>query len=63
MGEHASMYVPLGTVVLALCCVLPPLWTLGALLRTTPQQRQHDGRTRLMYGFLYKSYKCVCFAC
>ncbi|KAG2436076.1 hypothetical protein HYH02_011587 [Chlamydomonas schloesseri] len=56
-GEHAGLYVPLGVVVLLLCCVLPPLFTLVSLVRTTPQQRRTDGRTRLMYSFLYKSYK------
>ncbi|KAG2441113.1 hypothetical protein HXX76_003965 [Chlamydomonas incerta] len=57
VGEHASLFVPIGTVVLVLCCVAPPLWTLVAMLRTTAEQRERDGRVLLMHGFLYKSYK------
>lgn len=40
-----------------MCCLLPPVFTLVSLGRTSLDERQYDGRTRLMYGFLYKPYK------
>ncbi|KAG2436081.1 hypothetical protein HYH02_011592 [Chlamydomonas schloesseri] len=56
-GEHAAFFVPMGIAVIVCCSILPPLFTAISLSRTSLEQRQYDGRTRLMYGFLYKPYK------
>ncbi|KAG2426287.1 hypothetical protein HXX76_013044 [Chlamydomonas incerta] len=56
-GEHAAFFVPIGIAIVVVCCILPPLFTLFSLARTSLEQRQYDGETRLMYGFLFKPYK------
>eukprot|EP00198_Chlamydomonas_reinhardtii_P001870 XP_001691206.1 predicted protein [Chlamydomonas reinhardtii] len=60
-GEHAAFFVPIGIAILAVCCLLPPVFTLVSLGRTSLDERQYDGRTRLMYGFLYKPYRSSLF--